>query len=69
LVQQWAEYPPTHVLLKALLEGLGGKRRSSSTPVKSAEAPVSGPRETTPQEFQELVGLMGGVAIGKGVKV
>jgi len=58
LADYWKQHPPVHVLLKAIAEGLSGKRIGSAESPPQKDTPV---RPFTEKQFNELAELMGGV--------
>lgn len=68
LVDYWKENPPVHILVKAFVLGVGGRRKDGKyeAPPGARPAPPRAPDEVpafTAAQFNELSGLMGGVSI------
>jgi hypothetical protein len=63
LLDYWREYPPTHLILRAVYQKEGGKGSSSR---RQAEIPADAPKEAAGETFQRMIELqmLCGSAIG-----
>jgi hypothetical protein len=66
LFRQWADYPPTNILLKALLEGLGGTK--SKVEVEEQEATL-GPNDPAFGEMQRAAAAAISMKAGRALPI